>query len=205
MNRGYLAGILLATLAWPAVAQQKAPDKPSLNGIYPDMTRRDFRALYPAFAKGCRTMPTGRVSCMYHSPGSEEARKYGIPQAGNEPSLNTLAGEPVDSAFVTLDASGEKIFHLSFELRSTSFDAVSAALTQRFGKPSGTRASRVRNEAGAEFDQVETRWTLGTTVIGCEKRSGSMDMMKVWITSRAAMAIIEKEIKAMAAEGAKGR
>ncbi|QJR10120.1 hypothetical protein DSM104443_01174 [Usitatibacter rugosus] len=206
MNRAYLAGILLATLAWSSVAQEKAPGRPDFNGIYPEMTRADFDALYPVFAKGCRKMPTGRVYCMYFGTSSEMAKEIGIPASwiGAEPNLNTFAGEPVESAFVTLDPSSEKIFTLSFELYTRSFDIVGRALTKRFGKPH-TRTSRIRDRTGAEFDQVQMRWTIGSTIVECEKRSGSMDMMKVSMVSRAAMAIIEKEIKAMEAKGAKDR
>jgi len=86
------------------------------------------------------------------SPGADECTKRWIEQ---RPSI---AGAPVSLA--NFDFADGKLVSIRLTIQSSSFERISTALTDVYGRPSVDTKSPITNRAGAVFEDRETAWQL---------------------------------------------
>ena len=117
----------------------------------------------PGMGCGPRGCFWDQVSILRACSNREPACRQNFEYAGALPTL--LMIEFKDDALVEVTA----------DLPVHAFDAIAAAMRERFGPPNSDQQSTVQNRAGATFDNRELGWTRGDAVLTLTKRGGMID------------------------------
>ncbi len=87
----------------------------------------------------------------------------------------TSAGE-----FIFTDKDGT-IEEVSASFSTSSFEAVLAALIEKYGKPTSQESERVQNKIGTTFNSMSATWKLSDGTLVVRERSGKVDTMSLQI------------------------
>lgn len=150
----------------------------TLKGLAPGMTKEQLEAAHKGFTALCfaSIQVTGGESCGY------VGRKGSLVDI---PALETFAGAPAIRWQAILKNGAANVITVS--LKSDHFDRVTAALVEKWGKPTDSEASSVHNRMGASFDQIETTWAIDGMLLKAQKRGRLVDEMTLSLTTPSAM------------------
>ncbi len=105
---------------------------------------------------------------------------------------------------VTVHVKDEKVGGIRLGLSRNDFEAMEAALTERYGPPLLRTTEVVKNKLGAEFNSEVLTWEFKEGTILMKERSGYLDSSEVFIASYAFLHAAEKERKSRAKKDAGG-
>lgn len=148
-----------------------------IKGIAIGMPASAVLAKYPYLK--CAPMSHNREVCGDSRPADKPTYKMVAPE------LETYAGERVLAFMVGIGDGDVRLVTIKLETRH--YDAVSAALTERHGKPASSRTSTVQNRMGAKFDQEERIWREGEARLMARRRSSMIDQMEVSLSTESVM------------------
>lgn len=73
---------------------------------------------------------------------------------------------------------------LSVTLSPKDFDAVAAALKNKYGEPTTTETPMVQNRAGMQFENTILSWTLGDEMLRARRYASNLDKSSVTVISK---------------------
>lgn len=112
----------------------------------------------------------------------------------------TFAGVPAN---ISLFFYEDKFGLASALFASSDFARITAALREKYGKPSSVKTEPVTNRMGATFENQVLEWKKSGTAIRAEKYTSSLDDSTVRIFSDSYDAEFKKRLDAERAKGAK--
>ncbi len=142
----------------------------------------------------CAPMSQNREVCGDSRPADKPTYKMVAPE------LETYGGERVLGFLVGMGEGEVRL--VSIKLETSKYEAVSAALVERYGKPASSRTSTVQNRMGAKFDQEERIWQAGEYRLLAKRRSSSIDQMEVSLSTESVMKQDAERAKEKAKSGA---
>ena len=113
----------------------------------------------------------------------------------------TIAGVRTESVSVFLKDKHVTTILISFSEKD--FDRVTAALGEKFGKPTKEENKAVQNRLGASFENAIKTWKNGDTVMVAMQRAGSLDKSRITIDGKLFIDLARKEIEAQKKQEAK--
>lgn len=197
--------ILLATSAW-------AQEKPRLGfkDIYLGMPKEALRQVWE---KSCREEIDNRYSKWETDYSSSPARKRSKSEqftlCFSQPSLTLWTGAytkvgSISLLTVSVHVKDEKVGAIRLYLSQRDFEAMEAAIKEKYGPPLLRTVEVVKNKLGAAFNSEVLTWELKDGTILMKERSSSLDMSEVIIASYTFLDEAEKERKARAKKDAGG-
>jgi hypothetical protein len=94
----------------------------------------------------------------------------------------TIAGVPA-RANVVIGPDG-RLQRIDLTVSENAYKAILAELTEKFGKPSSSKASTLQNRFGASFSQVETTWDRdGGKALTVTRFAGSVDDSRIYFST----------------------
>lgn len=161
-----LLSLLIATLAHA--------EQITLKGLSVGMTKEKVLDVVPWLLQACIPLNGLRQ-------GTEGCRYRPTPDRSADDPLNSLGGVPVKSWTVILRDGVIKQIMVS--LHPDHFDRLRLAISERYGAPTKQTSSTISNRMGARFDQVESIWRVGESILLLTKRDGQIDQASATLTS----------------------
>ena len=174
MKKTWMAAVVVAALPHAAFGEFE------LKGIRLGMTKDELVTAHPGL--DCSLV------CYYTRGRSKSAR-----------SLDTLGGAPVKTWDFKFNSEGKLASGYAI-LHASSGATITAALTEKFGKPASVEEGEFKTAAGYKGPKVTTTWVEGDNIITFANPSGKIDEMRVEIYSKVQR---EAEIEAFKARSKK--
>lgn len=124
---------------------------------------------------GDRALPPPAGNCVTEAKASRHAK---LPFSGPARVRFAFGLLPlwIDSSEVHARFVDRKLVHATIYTRGIPHhEEVLAALTEKYGRPSGVTATTVQNRMGAKFESVEARWQIGDMRVDYVSSAGRID------------------------------
>jgi hypothetical protein len=81
----------------------------------------------------------------------------------------------ITPSLMTMKFRNDKLVEVRLSFGSMQFEALAAAMTERFGQPTEVKNEAVQNRLGATFDNRILLWTRGDAILRITKRWSTVD------------------------------
>ena len=142
----------------------------------------DFRQTSQASGASSCTAPKGRRGALRCRAGASDLK----------PGFESVAGAPIRVLRLNGLAETRKVENISISFNATDFDAVRAALAERYPALKCSQSS-LQDKAGEKLAQTDCAATLPDGRIHLERRSESLDISTLEIASPAWQALGDDE------------
>lgn len=167
-------------------SKQSAPFE--LKGTKLGMTFDDFKNLYSTVADKCSDESGDKVCHFYAIVGFEDSsgcksddRVKGYCDAPKAPELNSISGCDVGDWYFTFVDSKLEREEIMFD--NSCFTSVKLGFSQKFGKPSSIKSSKVVSGGGASFSNSTLTWKGSDGLLILVERDYSINLSSVVLVS----------------------